>query len=132
MNLATVALAWVLSRPGVSSVVVGASWPEQARSNAAAADLELDVEDHAQIRRAFEDLKLDPYAGIGVDPTSRTIPFFRSPGKDLAIGEDLRQELEAVAKELERCKDERPERVVPSRTFLRALPSLRRAYKAKY
>lgn len=65
VNFATVALAWVLSRPGVSSVVVGASWPEQARSNAAAADLELDVEDHAQIRRAFEGLKLDPYAGIG-------------------------------------------------------------------
>jgi cyclic pyranopterin phosphate synthase len=61
---------------------------------------------------------------LGVDPISRTIPFFRSPGEDLDIAEDLRGELEAVARELERCKNERPDRVVPSRTFLRALPSL--------
>lgn len=61
---------------------------------------------------------------LGVDPISRTIPFFRAPGDDLAIGEDLRTELEDVARALERCKDDRPDRVAPSRTFLRALPSL--------
>ncbi|MCB9878892.1 MAG: radical SAM protein [Planctomycetes bacterium] len=61
---------------------------------------------------------------VGVDPISKTIPFFRAPGDELSIGEDLRGELTAVAAELERCKDERPDRVVPSRTFLRALPEL--------
>lgn len=61
---------------------------------------------------------------LGVDPISKTIPFFRAPGDDLSIGEDLRAELSAVAAALERCKDGRPDRVVPSRTFLRALPSL--------
>jgi methylglyoxal reductase len=65
VNFAMVALAWVLSRPGVSSVVVGASWPEQARANAAAAGLELDCEDHAEIQRAFEGIELDPFAGSG-------------------------------------------------------------------
>ncbi len=64
VNFAMVSLAWVLSRPGVSSVVVGASWPEQARANAAAASLELDAEDHTQIQRAFDAVKLDPDAGL--------------------------------------------------------------------
>ena len=38
---AQLALAWALSRPAVASVVVGASRPEQAVSNAAAADIRL-------------------------------------------------------------------------------------------
>lgn len=61
---------------------------------------------------------------MGVDPISKTIPFFRAPGDDLAIGEDLRSELVAVVAEFERLKDLRADRVVPSRTFLRALPEL--------
>jgi aryl-alcohol dehydrogenase-like predicted oxidoreductase len=66
VSFATIAIAWVLSRPGVSSVVVGASWPEQARANAAAAGLELDDDDQREILRAFEGLKLDPHAGVGL------------------------------------------------------------------
>ncbi len=37
-----VAMAWLLAQPGVSSVLVGIRNPQQAQSNAVAADLELD------------------------------------------------------------------------------------------
>jgi aryl-alcohol dehydrogenase-like predicted oxidoreductase len=62
---AAVALAWVLSRPGVSSVVVGASWPEQARANAEAAELKLGANEQLEIQRAFDSVELDPNAGVG-------------------------------------------------------------------
>lgn len=61
---------------------------------------------------------------LGVDPVSRTIPFFREPGAELDVTEDLRADLVAVSDELVRLKNLTPRRVVPSRTFLRALPSL--------
>ncbi|MFK7739660.1 MAG: radical SAM/SPASM domain-containing protein [Planctomycetota bacterium] len=61
---------------------------------------------------------------MGVDPISRTIPFFTPPGEDLAIDEDLRQELIAVREEFISLKNRFPHRVVPSTTFLRALPEL--------
>ncbi|HEU4418891.1 MAG TPA: radical SAM protein [Planctomycetota bacterium] len=61
---------------------------------------------------------------LGVDPVSRTIPFFRVPGDELSIPEEMRPELLAVAAEFERLKTLRPDRVVPSRTFLRMLPAL--------
>ena len=77
----------------------------------------------ADVRAAWE-LCTEFDLHLGVDPVSRTIPFFREPGADLAIGEDLRPELLAVAREFERLKDERPDRVPPSRTFLRMLPEL--------
>jgi aryl-alcohol dehydrogenase-like predicted oxidoreductase len=35
-------LAWALSKPAITSVIVGASRPEQVVSNAAAADIALD------------------------------------------------------------------------------------------
>jgi aryl-alcohol dehydrogenase-like predicted oxidoreductase len=65
VSIATVALAWVLTRPGVSAVVVGASWPEQARANAQAAQLVLGADEQLEIQRAFDGVKIDPYAGVG-------------------------------------------------------------------
>jgi aryl-alcohol dehydrogenase-like predicted oxidoreductase len=62
----TVALAWVLSRPGVSSVVVGASWPEQTRANAEAAELKLDAGEQLVMQQAFDRVELDPNAGVGL------------------------------------------------------------------
>jgi aryl-alcohol dehydrogenase-like predicted oxidoreductase len=44
MNLATASVAWVLSRPGVTSAIVGASRPDQLDATLAAADLTLDDE----------------------------------------------------------------------------------------
>src|SRR5947209_14307118 len=43
--LATVAIAWVLDRPGVTAAIVGASRPEQLDATLAAPDLALDGED---------------------------------------------------------------------------------------
>ncbi len=42
--MADLALAWLLDRPGVASVIAGMRTPEQARENARAADLELPPE----------------------------------------------------------------------------------------
>jgi aryl-alcohol dehydrogenase-like predicted oxidoreductase len=64
-TVAQVALAWVLAQPGVSAAVVGARSPDQARQNAAAADLVLDPHEVAQLHAAFSLLRLDPLAGKG-------------------------------------------------------------------
>ena len=47
-----VPLAWLLARPGVSSVVIGARTEEQLADNLAAADLELGDEEVARLERA--------------------------------------------------------------------------------
>ena len=65
-TIAQVVLAWLLAQPAVTSVVVGASWPDQARANAEAAGLELSAEERLAIHAVFEQLELDPYAGLGV------------------------------------------------------------------
>lgn len=44
LDLVSVALAWVLERPGVSSAIIGASRPEQLAGSLAALELELDDE----------------------------------------------------------------------------------------
>jgi aryl-alcohol dehydrogenase (NADP+) len=50
--LASVAVAWVLFQPGVTSAIVGASRPEQLEATLAGAELELDDE----LRRACDDV----------------------------------------------------------------------------
>jgi aryl-alcohol dehydrogenase-like predicted oxidoreductase len=49
VSAAQVALAWLLGRPGVSSVVVGARTDEQLADNLAAAQLELSAEERARL-----------------------------------------------------------------------------------
>lgn len=44
IELVSLAVAWVLARPGVSTAIIGASRPEQLDANLAALDLELDDE----------------------------------------------------------------------------------------
>jgi aryl-alcohol dehydrogenase-like predicted oxidoreductase len=46
---AQVALAWLLARPGITSVIVGARTDEQLADNLAAAALELSPEEHARL-----------------------------------------------------------------------------------
>jgi aryl-alcohol dehydrogenase-like predicted oxidoreductase len=41
ITMTQVALAWVLHRPNVTAVIVGATRPEQVRENVAAADVKL-------------------------------------------------------------------------------------------
>jgi aryl-alcohol dehydrogenase-like predicted oxidoreductase len=47
------ALAWVLDRPAVSSVLVGGSRPEQLVENAAASGVELDPKTRDLIDKVF-------------------------------------------------------------------------------
>jgi aryl-alcohol dehydrogenase-like predicted oxidoreductase len=49
VSAAQVALAWLLGRPGVSSLVIGARTDEQLADNLAAADLELSAEERARL-----------------------------------------------------------------------------------
>ncbi|WP_344884344.1 aldo/keto reductase [Zhihengliuella alba] len=51
---AQVALAWLSSRPEISSIIPGARNPEQARGNAAAGSLELPSEFDAQVRDLYD------------------------------------------------------------------------------
>jgi len=65
VSVAAVALAWVLNRPAVSAVVVGASHPHQILANAEAIELELDADEQKQIEQQFDALVLNPHAGVG-------------------------------------------------------------------
>jgi aryl-alcohol dehydrogenase-like predicted oxidoreductase len=58
---AQVALAWLLRRPGVSSVVIGARTDEQLADNLAAADLELSDDEHARLEAVSRPPLLYPY-----------------------------------------------------------------------
>jgi aryl-alcohol dehydrogenase-like predicted oxidoreductase len=49
VSAAQVTLAWLLARPGVTSLVVGARTPEQLSDNLAAASLELTAAEHLRI-----------------------------------------------------------------------------------
>ncbi|MFI8322221.1 aldo/keto reductase family protein [Streptomyces sp. NPDC085529] len=61
LSLAQLAIAWVLSRPGVASVVAGATKPDQIKENASAAGERLDDEVLRRIDEALGDLvDLDP------------------------------------------------------------------------
>jgi aryl-alcohol dehydrogenase-like predicted oxidoreductase len=49
VSAAQVALAWLLARPGITSVIVGARTDEQLADNLAAATLQLDPAEHARL-----------------------------------------------------------------------------------
>jgi aryl-alcohol dehydrogenase-like predicted oxidoreductase len=53
VTLSQLALAWVLHRPNVSAVIVGATRPEQVHENAAAADVKLSADTIAAIDDAL-------------------------------------------------------------------------------
>ena len=55
--MAQVALAWLISRAGVASVLAGARNPDQIRQNAAAADLALPKDVLERLTRATDPLK---------------------------------------------------------------------------
>ena len=53
---AQLALRWIIDQPGVTTVIPGASRPEQARGNARAAGLApLDAETSAALARIYDD-----------------------------------------------------------------------------
>jgi aryl-alcohol dehydrogenase-like predicted oxidoreductase len=55
--MADVALAWLLHRPGVSSVIFGARTPQQIHANVAAGRLQLDAATMAELGRCTDELK---------------------------------------------------------------------------
>ena len=58
---AQVALAWLLGRPGVTSVIIGGRSDEQFRDNLAAAELKLTAEERASLDAASQPPLLYPY-----------------------------------------------------------------------
>jgi aryl-alcohol dehydrogenase-like predicted oxidoreductase len=61
VSAAQVALAWLLQRPGVSSLVIGARTEEQLADNLAAATLVLDEEEHARLEAVSRPPLLYPF-----------------------------------------------------------------------
>ncbi|MEJ5298891.1 MAG: aldo/keto reductase [Armatimonadota bacterium] len=57
-TLGQLAIAWVVHQPGVTSAIAGARTADQARENAAAADVRLSADELQQIRQVFEGLVL--------------------------------------------------------------------------
>ncbi|RYD29222.1 MAG: aldo/keto reductase [Lysobacteraceae bacterium] len=65
-SMAQVALAWVVARAGVASVLVGASRPEQLRENLAALDIVLTGDHQARLDAAGAPPMLNPYFIFGL------------------------------------------------------------------
>jgi aryl-alcohol dehydrogenase-like predicted oxidoreductase len=73
-SMAQVALAWLVDRPLVSSVILGARTLEQLQDNLGAAGLHLSPEETAQLDRASDPAAADyPYGGPGIEQRSRTL-----------------------------------------------------------
>jgi aryl-alcohol dehydrogenase-like predicted oxidoreductase len=60
-SMAQVALAWVVGRPGVSSVLMGASRPEQVRENVASLDIALTPDQRQRLDAVGAPPQLNPY-----------------------------------------------------------------------
>jgi aryl-alcohol dehydrogenase-like predicted oxidoreductase len=74
VSMAQVALAWLVDRPGVTSVILGARTLEQLEDNIAAAKLHLDPEETAVLDAASDPAPADyPYGGPGDEQRSRRI-----------------------------------------------------------
>ena len=58
---AQVALAWLLARPGITTVIVGARTDEQLADNLAAAELELSADEHARLEEVSRPPLLYPF-----------------------------------------------------------------------
>ena len=70
ITMAQLAVAWVLQNPNVAGAIVGASRPEQVRSNASAAGIRLSGDVLARIDEAVGDIaETDP--SLTVSPAKR-------------------------------------------------------------
>lgn len=74
VSMAQVALAWLIDRPAVTSVILGARTVEQLEDNLAAADLHLTEEELSRLDKASEPGAADyPYGAPGLEQRSRNI-----------------------------------------------------------
>lgn len=83
--LAQVALAWVTSRPGVSSVLMGASRPEQVTENAASLDI------------AFTSEQLARLDAAGLPPAPNPYFLFQMPREQIFGGSHVRAWIDSRA-----------------------------------
>jgi aryl-alcohol dehydrogenase-like predicted oxidoreductase len=75
VSMAQVALAWLLDRPGVSSVILGARTLEQLEDNLGAASLRLSSDEIAGLDAASDPAAADyPYGGPGIEQRARSLP----------------------------------------------------------
>lgn len=77
-SVARVAIAWVLSRPGVSSVLLGATKPSQLDDNLGAIELRLSDEDLAELEQASAIVPLYPSSNWMV-PDTRVAKVLTTP-----------------------------------------------------
>jgi len=74
VSMAQVALAWLVDRPAVTSVILGARTIEQLDDNLGAADLHLSDDHTRRLTEASDPLPADyPYGGPGTDQRSRRL-----------------------------------------------------------
>ncbi|HEY9376382.1 MAG TPA: aldo/keto reductase, partial [Jiangellaceae bacterium] len=74
VSMAQVALAWLVDRPSVTSVILGARTLEQLEDNLAAGSLHLDPDETAALEAASDPAPADyPYGGPGNEQRSRQI-----------------------------------------------------------
>jgi aryl-alcohol dehydrogenase-like predicted oxidoreductase len=72
VSMAQVALAWLVDRPAVTSVILGARTLEQLDDNLGAAGLHLSAEETARLNEASRPIVDDyPYGELGVDQRDR-------------------------------------------------------------
>jgi aryl-alcohol dehydrogenase-like predicted oxidoreductase len=75
VSMAQVALAWLIDRPGVSSVILGARTLEQLADNLGAAGLHLTEEERRSLDIASDPAPADyPYGELGTEQRSRALP----------------------------------------------------------
>ncbi len=74
VSMAEVAVAWVTTRPGVTSTILGARTLEQLETNLRAADLQLNRQETAELDAASDLRSADyPYGELGLEQRSRTL-----------------------------------------------------------
>jgi aryl-alcohol dehydrogenase-like predicted oxidoreductase len=75
VSMAQVALAWLVDRPAVTSVILGARTLEQLDDNLGAADLHLSADETDRLVQASTPIVDDyPYGELGVDQRDRRLP----------------------------------------------------------
>ncbi|KAB2918826.1 MAG: aldo/keto reductase [Bacteroidetes bacterium] len=65
-TMPALALAWALSKKPVTSLIIGASRPEQVDDNCAAIEVEISAETDAQIEEILQNAPVDQYSGVRV------------------------------------------------------------------
>jgi aryl-alcohol dehydrogenase-like predicted oxidoreductase len=71
VSAAQVALAWLLARPGITTVIVGARTDEQLADNLAAAELNLNTEEHARLEAVSRPPLIYPHWHQGTTASER-------------------------------------------------------------